>query len=61
MVSRSMVMIYLAKEDTRKAYLNIYVIEGEIWNALLRWNQDVQWIKNRADVMVMGSQKGPNA
>ena len=36
MVSRSMVMIYLAKEDTRKAYLNIYVIEGEIWSALLR-------------------------
>ena len=57
MVSRSMVMIYLAKEDTRKAYLNIYVIEGEIWSALLRWNQDVPWIKNRADVMVMGSQK----
>jgi hypothetical protein len=41
MVSRFMVMIYLAKEDTRKAYSNIYVIEGEIWNALLRWNQDV--------------------
>ena len=61
MVSRSMVMIYLAKEDTRKAYLNIYVIEGEIWSALLRWNQDVPWIKNRADVMVMGSQKWPNA
>ena len=57
MVSRSMVMVYLAKEDTRKAYFNIYAIEGEIWSALLRWNQDVPWIKNRADVMVMGSQK----
>ena len=41
MVSRFMEMVYLAKEDTRKAYSNIYVIEGEIWNALLRWNQDV--------------------
>ena len=41
MVSRFMAMIYLAKEDTRKAYSNIYMTEGEIWNALLRWNQDV--------------------
>ena len=57
MISRFMVMIYLAKEDTRKAYSNIYMTEGEIWNALLRWNQDVSQIKNRADVMVMGSQK----
>ncbi len=56
-----MVMIYLAKEGTRKSYFNINVIEGEIWSTLLRGNQDVPWIKNQADVMVMGSQKWPNA
>jgi hypothetical protein len=47
-------IIYLAKEDTKKAYLNIYVIEGETWSALLRWNQDVPWIKNRATLWLWG-------
>jgi hypothetical protein len=43
-----MEIIYLPKEDNKEAYLNIYVIEREAWSALLRWNQDVSWIKIQA-------------
>ena len=55
-VSRPMEIIYLAKEDNREAYLNIYVIEGEAWSALLRWNQDASWIKIRAMLWLWGAE-----
>jgi hypothetical protein len=56
-----MVIIYLAKADTRKTYFNIYAIEGETWSALLRWHQDIPWTKNRAMLWLWGGQKQPKA
>ncbi len=40
-----MEITYLAKEDIKEDYFNIYVIEGEAWSTLFRWIQDVPWTK----------------
>ncbi len=49
-----MEIIYLAKEDIKENYFNIYVIEGEAWSFLFDYKDPMD--QDSGYIMVMGGQ-----